>query len=105
LGQRLALHDIKTPKSAASQKRSEPEFDTTGEGTVQELHPLSLDRQKIKIVNMSKNGLGIVVPKAILPGTIVQLRLKDRVELGSVRYCSSIGDDGFQVGLRLHDED
>jgi len=104
LGQRLALHAIKTPKSAASQKRSEPRFDTAGEGTVQELHPLSLDRQKIKIVNMSKNGLGIVVPRAILPGTIVQLRIKGTVELGNVRYCSTLGDDGFRVGLRLHDE-
>jgi hypothetical protein len=104
LGQRLALHAIKTAKSAAAQKRSEPRFDTAGEGTVQELHPLSLDRQKIKIVNMSKNGLGIVVSKAILPGTIVQLRIKDRVELGNVRYCSAIGDNGFQVGLRLHDD-
>ena len=104
LGQRLAFHAIKTAKSAAAQERSEPRFDTAGEGTVQELHPLSLDRQKIRIVNMSKNGLGIVVPKAILPGTIVQLRIKDRVELGNVRYCSALGDDGFRVGLRLHDE-
>ena len=85
LGQRLELHAIKTAKSVAAQKRSEPRFDTAGEGTVQEIHPLSLDRQKIKIVNMSKNGLGIVVPKAILPGTIVQLRIKDTVELGRWR--------------------
>jgi hypothetical protein len=104
LGQRLAFHAIKTPKSAAAQKRFEPRFDTAGEGTVQELHPLSLDRQKIKIVNMSKNGLGILVSKAILPGTMVQLRIKDRFELGNVRYCSAKGVDGFQVGLRLYDE-
>jgi hypothetical protein len=104
LGRQLAFHAIKAPKSTAAQKRSEPRFDTTGEGTVQELHPLCLDRQKIRIVNMSKNGLGIVVPKAILPGTIVQLRIKDTVELGSVRYCSAFGDDGFRVGLRLHEE-
>jgi hypothetical protein len=104
LGQRLALHAIKTAKSAAAQKRSEPRFDTAGEGTLQELHPLSLDRQKIKIVNMSKNGLGIVVPKAILPGTIVQLRIKDTVELGNVRYCRVLEGNGFQIGLRLHGE-
>lgn len=57
------------------------------------------------IVNISKNGLGILSPKAILPGTMVQLRIKDRVELGNVRYCSAPGDDGFRLGLRLHDED
>jgi predicted anti-sigma-YlaC factor YlaD len=105
LGQRLALHAIKTAKSAAAQKRSEPRFDTAGEGTIQELRPLSFDRQKIKIVNMSKNGLGILVTKAILPGTIVQLRIKDTVELGNVKYCSALEDGGFQIGLRLHGED
>ena len=103
LGQRLALHAIKIAKAAA-EKRSEPRFDTAGEGNIQELHPLSLDRQKIRIVNMSKNGLGIVVPKAILPGTIVQLRIRDTVELGNVRYCRVLEGKGFQVGVRLHGE-
>ena len=104
LGQRPALHLTQDAKTEATQKRSEPRFSTDGEGTLQELHPLSLNRHKIKIVNVSKNGLGILSPKAILPGTIVQLRIKDTVELGNVRYCAAAGDDGFRIGLRLNDE-
>jgi hypothetical protein len=104
LGLRLALRAIKTANSEAAQKRSEPRFDTAGEGTIQELHPLSLDRQKIKIVNISKNGVGILAQKAIFPGTIVQLRIKDSVELGNVRYCSVREGEGFRIGLRLHAE-
>jgi anti-sigma factor RsiW len=104
LGQRLALHLTLGATSETTQKRREPRFNTDGEGTLQELHPLSLNRHKIKIVNVSKNGLGVISPKAILPGTIVQLRIKDTVELGNVRYCSAAGEDGFRIGLRLHDE-
>ena len=103
LGQRLALQVVLGPQTDTTQKRSEPRFETNGEGTFQELHPLSLERHKVRIVNVSKNGLGLVSPKAILPGTIVQLRINDIVELANVRYCSA-SDEGFRIGLRLHGE-
>ena len=85
-------------------KRSEPRFNAEGEATVQALHPLSVERHKVTIVNVSKNGFGILSPNSILPGTIVQIRIKDTVELGNVRYCSALGDDGFKIGVRMHDE-
>ena len=103
-GQRLALQRASGPKVDQTQKRTEPRFDTEGDGTLQELLPLSLDRHKVSIVNVSKNGLGLVSSKAILPGTIVQLRIKDIVELGNVRYCSAVDNDGFRIGVRLHGE-
>jgi hypothetical protein len=52
----------------------------------------------------SKNGLGILSRKAIFPGTIVQLRIKDSVELGNVRYCSALDNGDFRIGLKLHGE-
>jgi hypothetical protein len=63
-----------------------------------------LDRHKVRIVNVSKNGLGILSPKAVLPGTIVQLRINDIIELGNVRYCSALDNDAFRIGLRLNGE-
>ena len=105
LSQLLVLQMVTGLEADREQKRSEPRFNTDGEGTLQELHPLSLDRHKVKIVNVSKNGLGILSQKAILPGTIVQLRIKDIVELGNVRYCSALDDGGFRIGLRLNGED
>ena len=104
LGQRLALHPLKALQSNSATRRREPRFNVEGEATVQELHPLSLDRHRVKIVNVSRNGLGILGPKAILPGTIVQLRINNTVELGNVRYCSALGGGAFRIGLRLHDE-
>ncbi len=102
LGQRIAFYAVNGLKSP--QKRLEPRFSTESEAILQELHPLSLERQKVKIVNVSKNGLGIVSQKAIFPGTIVQLRIKGKIELGNVRYSVALGDSGFQIGLRLHGE-
>jgi hypothetical protein len=102
LGQRIAFHATTRLKSDVAQGRSEPRFITESEAILQELHPLSLERQKIKIVNGSKNGLGILSPKSIFPGTIVQLRINGEVELGDVRYTVVLGHRGFQIGLRLH---
>jgi len=68
---------------------------------LQELSPLSLDRQKVKIVDISKNGLGILAPKSVLPGTIVQVRINTAVELGEVRHCSTRDDNGYRIGLRF----
>lgn len=104
IGQQAARRLLQGTKSEPAQKRSEERFNTEGEATLQELHPLSLHRQKVKIVNVSKNGLGLVSPQAILPGTIVQIRIKDTVELGNVRYCMALGQDSFRIGLRLNGE-
>jgi len=72
---------------------------------MQELHPVSFDRHKVRVVNVSKSGVGILGPKAILPGTIVQLRMNGAVELGNVRYCSAVGDEGFRIGVKLEGDD
>jgi hypothetical protein len=104
LGQRLALLPTRAPESNSTTGRREPRFSAEGEATVQELHPLSLDRHKVKIVNVSKNGLGILGPKAILAGTIVQLRINDTIELANVQYCSPLEGGVFRIGLRLHGE-
>jgi hypothetical protein len=104
LGQGLALHLIKSSGSNAVQKRSEPRFSAEGEATVQELHPISFGRHKVKVVNVSQNGLGISGSKAISPGTIVQLRINGTIVLGNVRYCSLLGDCGFRIGVNLHGE-
>jgi hypothetical protein len=102
LGQPLIVN---LKQGVTKPERLEPRFSAEGEATLQELHPLSLDRQKVKILNVSKNGLCVVGPKATFPGTIVQLRIgKHVIELGNVRYCRGWGDNAFRIGLRMHDE-
>ncbi len=68
---------------------------------MQSLSPLSLDRHKVKIVDISKNGLGIVAANAVVPGTIMQVRINTAVELGEVRYCSACDGNEHRIGLRF----
>jgi hypothetical protein len=96
------LHPTGKTKSEEKYERSEPRFITGDDATFQELSPLSLDHQKVKIVDVSKNGLGILAPKSVMVGTIVQVRIKSAVELGEARHCSAQGDKGYLIGLRLH---
>jgi len=64
LGHQIVLHRLQG-KSESPQKQSEPSFSAEDEAILQEIHPLSLDRQK-----------------AILPGTMVQSVRGDDFRLG-----------------------
>jgi hypothetical protein len=91
-----------TKSTDVKYERSEPRFSAGDRASFQELSPLSLDRQTVEIVDISKNGVGILAPRAALPGTIVQIRIKNTVELGEVRHCSPAGERGYRMGLRFH---
>jgi hypothetical protein len=100
IGVQLNVHATGKAKSSEKYVRSEPRFRAGDEAIFQELSPLCLDRQKVTIVDISKQGLGILAPKSALPGTIARLRIGNTVELGEVRHCSPWGADGYRIGLR-----
>jgi anti-sigma factor RsiW len=107
IGLQLTLHPIGVAKSEVTevtQRRCEPRFHTGDDAIFQQLSPLSLERQAVRIVDISRNGVGLLAPGSALPGTIVQLRIVDTVEIGEVRYCSARGTEGYRIGLRLHPE-
>jgi hypothetical protein len=91
----------KTKSGTGPEKRADPRFGAGDSAIVQEISPLSLERHAVQIVDVSKNGLGILGPRSLMPGTVVQIRIKDKVELGEVRHCSA-KDRGYRIGLRLH---
>jgi hypothetical protein len=97
----LMLHHVGKAKADQKRERSEPRFSAGSEAIVQDLSPLSLDRQRVKIVDISKNGVGILASKAALPGTIVQVRINTAIELGEVRYCSACDGNRYRIGLRF----
>src|SRR6266478_668872 len=55
IGLQLILHVTGKTKSEEKYERSEPRFSTGDDAIFQELSPLSLDRHKVKIVDISKN--------------------------------------------------
>ena len=104
VGMRIHLHYTGETERDQKQKRTEPRFVTGDDAILQELNPLSLERQKVRILDVSKHGLGVLIPKSLFRGTIVQIRIRENVELGEVRHCRAWGGDGYRIGLRLVNE-
>jgi CheY-like chemotaxis protein len=102
LGVQFPLNYTGKTEPDRTHERLEPRFTTGDDAFFQELNPLSLQRQMVRIVDVSKHGLGVLAAKAVFPGTIVQIRIKSNVELAEVRHCSALGDNGYRIGLRLH---
>lgn len=102
IGLQLTLHPTGKTNSKEQDERSESRFNTGDEAIFQPLNPLSLDRQGVRIVDVSRNGLGILAPAPVLVGTIAQIRINTAVELGEVRHCSARENGEYRIGLRLH---
>jgi hypothetical protein len=100
IGSQMMLHLVEKAKADRKRERSEPRFSSGSEAIVQNLSPLSLDRQKVQIIDISKKGLGILAAKDALPGTIMQVRINTAVELAEVRHCSAC-EGGYRIGLRF----
>jgi hypothetical protein len=92
LGQELSAH--------GTEKRREPRFPANEVASMQMYNPLILDRSKIQVVNVSKNGLMLRTSEFVQVGIVVQIRLKARFVVGEVRYCLPVGDL-FQVGIQI----
>jgi hypothetical protein len=60
IGLQFSLQRIGKTKSKGKYERSEPRFSAGDDAVLQELSPLSLDRQTVEIVDISKNGIGIL---------------------------------------------
>ena len=102
IGLRRIFQSARELKSEEKYEPSKPRSIAADVAIFQELYPFSLSRWPAKILGASTHGLGILAPKSVLPGTIVQIRIEDTVELGDVQHCSPWGDDRFQISLRLH---
>jgi hypothetical protein len=55
-----------------------------------------------RIVNVSRKGFKLKLPKALEPGTGVQARLGGRIIMAEVRYCRPEGHE-FHVGIEIQD--
>jgi hypothetical protein len=80
--------------------RTEPRFRAECTGTLQALKPMSPEHLSVRIINVSKNGLGLLVPRCLYPGTLVQVRIGGAFALGEVRYSRQVGEQ-FQTGIHL----
>jgi hypothetical protein len=55
-----------------------------------------------RVLDTSKEGLKLFIPRELLKGTVVQIHLRDLFILAEVRYCRSFGT-GFHAGVLIQD--
>ena len=56
-----------------------------------------------RVVDSSGKGLKVRAPRSILQGSVVQVRFRDRIVLGRVKYCLPIEGE-FYIGVRLKED-
>jgi anti-sigma factor RsiW len=84
-------------------RRKEPRFRTSDTGFLRSFAPLMPDRWPVQIVDVSKNGLGLVIAASLAEGTWVQVQVGTAFALGEVRHCIPIDEQQFRTGIRLAD--
>ena len=98
----IAKHHPSASFPAQPDNRSEQRLPILQDAMLQALNPLSIDHIRAKMLDVSKNGLGIRIDRAIENGTLVQIRIGSVLILGEVRYSRSDGT-GFRVGIQIED--
>ena len=91
-----------TVGAARDERRRQPRMPTDDPASIQIITPLSLERMDVRILDVSRNGLKIRTPKLLTTGAILQVRLRDLLIIGEVRYCVQT-PDGFYAGLYIQD--
>jgi hypothetical protein len=71
------------------------------------LNPASPDPIEIRVLNVSKGGFKLCVKQFLQRGTTVQIRHRETIAQGEVRYCVPARDrfqeTGFHVGVQIHE--
>jgi hypothetical protein len=83
-------------------KRREPRFVTDGSALLQILNPFSDQYWHVRILDVSKNGIGLCMPTGVMPGSDVKVRMKNYVAFGKTRHCA-LTTEGFLVGVQIDD--
>jgi anti-sigma factor RsiW len=91
--------DLKRDQRASDQ-RADPRFRASQSGVLRCFSPLLPDRWPVQVIDVSKAGLGLLVPVSLAPGALVQLHIGAMFILGEVRYSKQVGNH-FRTGIRL----
>jgi c-di-GMP-binding flagellar brake protein YcgR len=82
------------------ERRHEQRISAHEHTQVRVLNPFSEESLPVRMLDRSTNGLSVRTACRLSVGTLVQVRLKDAVVLGDVRYCVS-AEGGFKIGIRI----
>jgi hypothetical protein len=100
IGQWVALAN--EPGYVGPENRKSPRVATDDAAVLTVMKPERSARIEIKVVNTSKEGLRLLVPRELMTGTIVQVHVRELFMLAEVRYCIPAGAS-FYAGVRIQD--
>jgi hypothetical protein len=98
--QELAEQNRRPPVFGGKEKRSQPRTACDDPGVLQKINPFSSDRENVRILDVSKDGMKVGAPSSLEPGTTVKVRLKSMIAFGEVRYCRAVGE-AYHAGIQL----
>jgi hypothetical protein len=100
IGQWVALTD--EPNYVGPENRESPRIATDDPAVLTVLKPDHSPRITMRIVNSSAGGLKLELPRQLMTGAIVQVRVRELFILAQVRYC--IPDAKlFHAGVQIQD--
>lgn len=69
---------------------------------LQILRPFSPKRLEVRILNISRGGMRLRLRQAVDAGALIQIRFRDSMVFGEIRYCARAGGE-YEAGLHIHD--
>jgi len=100
IGQWIALAD--EPEYAGPENRKNPRVATDDPAVLTVLKPERSPRITMRIVEASTGGLKLQLPRQLMTGTLVQVRVRELFILAEVRYSIPAGKL-FYAGVKIHD--
>jgi hypothetical protein len=99
---RIRMLSRRFGKYEGAERRGEHRIPADEPGQMQTFSPFSPTKVPIRIIDLSRNGLKVRTPQPVDPGSIVQVRIREAVVLGEVRYCVAAGAE-FDAGIHIQD--
>ena len=97
-----AIEDSPREPAAVDERRCERRLAVDEPASIKMLSPFEPEPVTIRVLDVSRHGVTIWSPVAFERGVILQLRMREMLIMGEVRYCTK-SKDGFQAGLYIED--
>lgn len=96
------LADLSSKQAAHNrgESRQEPRYPANDRAIMKVLSPEFQSYIGVQVLDVSRQGMKLMVTKFLHPGTILQVRLDKTSVLGEVRYCVQV-NEAFFAGILI----
>jgi hypothetical protein len=92
---------VQSPTADADERRRERRYSVPNQSVEIRILPES-QVIRAQVVNVSKNGVGLISPDYIEPGLQVMFLFGDQYVFARIRHCKPF-EDGFSIGATIRD--